>query len=82
MKDNFIPLLKLLAGAVAMFCAIMYISSGMIVPVVSPLSLSFLMLLTIYSEKQSHNRAWLKIALSIGAFLCIACAVAQIMDYI
>ena len=82
MKDNFIPLLKLLAGAVAMYCAIMYISSGMIIPVLSPLSLSFLMLLTIYSEKQSHNRGWLKTALFIGTVLCLACAVAQIMDYI
>jgi len=81
-KDNFIPLLQLLAGAVAMFCAIMYISSGMIIPVISPLSLSFLMMLTIYSEKQGHNRQWLKTALYIGSALCLACAGAQILDFI
>ena len=82
MKDNFIPLLQLLAGAVAMFCAIMYISHGTIIPVVSPLSLSFLMLLTVYSESQSHKRRWLITALFIGALLCVACAVAQLLDFI
>ena len=82
MKDNFIPLLQLLAGAVAMFCAIMYISSGTIIPVISPLSLSFLMGLTIMSERQSHNRTWLKVALTIGGLLCVACAAAQAMDFI
>ncbi len=82
MKDNFIPLLQLLAGAVAMYCAIMYISHGTIIPVVSPLSLSFLMGITIISEHNSQNRRWLKIALIIGVVLCVACAVAQIMDFI
>jgi len=81
-KDNFIPLLQLLGGAVAMFCAIMYISHGTVIPVISPLSLGFFMALTFYTERQNSNRRWMKVLSLIISVLCAACAVAQIFDFI
>ena len=82
LKNNIIPLLMLIAGAVAMYCAIMYISSGTVIPVASPLSLSFFMGLSIISEIQSRKRGWLLTCLTIGTVLCLACAVAQAVGFI
>ena len=86
MKDqlnkNIIPLLMLIAGAAAMYYAIMYISGGVVVPVASPLSLCFFMGLSIISELQSRKRGWLLTCLTIGTVLCLGCAVAQILGYI
>ena len=86
MKDqlnkNIIPLLMLIAGAAAMYYAIMYISSGAITPVASPLSISFIMGLSIVSELQSRKRKWLLVALTIGTVLCLGCAIAQAIGYI
>ncbi|MBQ2751097.1 MAG: hypothetical protein IJF25_00825 [Oscillospiraceae bacterium] len=82
LKNNIIPLLMLIAGAAAMYCAIMYISSGTVIPVASPLSLSFFMGLSIVSELQSRKRRWLLVCLTVGTVLCLACAVAQAVGFI
>jgi len=82
LKNNIIPLFMLIAGAVAMYCAIMYISSGVVIPVASPLALSFFMGLSALSELQSRKRGWLLTCLIIGTVLCLGCAVAQGVGFI
>ena len=82
MKNNIIPAIMLICGGIAIYCGIMYISYGTLIPVVSPLSLGFLVACSLYSEIKGQKRSYMLVCLGIVFALCAITTVAQIIQMI